>query len=158
MVEHGKDFKHLVRVVNTDLDGNRPVLAALRQIKGVSFIYANMICSLIKLDKKAITGYLPDADIQKLEDAVKNPAKYGAPVWMLNRRNDYETGKNVHLLSGDIKYVKENDIKRMKMIKSYKGVRHMDGLPVRGQLTRSNFRRNKGKVLGVKRAKKSGRV
>ena len=110
--------------------------------------------SLIGIDKTAITGNLPDSDVEKLEDAIKNPTKYGAPVWMMNRRNDYETGEDKHLLSGDIRYVKDNDLKRLKMIKSYKGVRHMDGLPVRGQLTRSNFRRNKGKVLGVKRSKK----
>ncbi len=42
----------------------------------------------------------------------------------------------------------------MKKIKSYKGVRHMFGLTVRGQRTRSNFRKNKGKVrLGVTRKK-----
>jgi small subunit ribosomal protein S13 len=48
----------------------------------------------------------------------------------------------------------------MKRIRSYKGVRHSLGLPVRGQRTRSNFRKNKGKVLGVKRKEgaKAGRV
>ena len=43
--------------------------------------------------------------------------------------------------------------KFMKKIKSYRGIRHMFGLPVRGQRTRSNFRPNKGKVQGVKRGK-----
>lgn len=155
MAEHGKDFKHLVRIVNTDLDGNKPILAALRKIKGVSFMYANMICELTSLDKKQKAGEMADADIEKLEDAVKNPEKFGAPVWMLNRRKDYETGEDKHLLSGDIAYSKENDLKRLKMIKSYKGIRHMMGLPVRGQNTRSNFRKNKGKVTGVK--KKGGK-
>jgi len=79
---------------------------------------------------------------------------------MLNRRNDYETNENMHLIGPDIKYVQENDIKLMKKIRSYKGIRHMKGLPVRGQRTKANFRRNKGKgSLGVQRKKvKSGRV
>ena len=42
--------------------------------------------------------------------------------------------------------------KRLQMIKSYKGMRHAAGLPVRGQRTKSNFRKNKGKgSLGVKK-------
>ncbi len=70
---------------------------------------------------------------------------------MLNRRRDYETNENKHLVTGDIKFVQDNDIKRLKKIKTYKGVRHILELPVRGQRTKSNFRKNKGKVLGVKR-------
>ena len=91
MIEQGKDFKHLVRIVNTDLDGRKPILDALMKIKGVNFMYANMICGLIPIDKKKTTGNLADAEIEKLEDAIRNPAKYGAPAWMLNRRRDYET-------------------------------------------------------------------
>ena len=55
------------------------------------------------------------------------------------------------MLSGDLDYTKDMDIKRMKMIKVYKGMRYAFGLPVRGQRTKSNFRKNKGKVQGVKR-------
>ena len=70
---------------------------------------------------------------------------------MLNRRNDPEDGSDKHLLSSDLKFTVENDIKMMKKIKCYKGVRHSLGQPVRGQRTKSNFRRNKGKVMGVVR-------
>ena len=49
-------------------------------------------------------------------------------------------------------FAQENDVKRLKRIRSYVGVRHGQGLPVRGQRTKSNFRRNKGKgPLGVKK-------
>ena len=71
---------------------------------------------------------------------------------MVNRRNDYDTGQNKHLLTGDLQFTVENDIKMMKKMKCYKGVRHILGQPVRGQRTRSNFRRNKGKVMGVRRS------
>ena len=88
-----------------------------------------------------------------------NPKKFNIPLWLLNRRKDPETNEDKHLITDDIRFVQENDVKILKKIKSYKGVRHMHGLPTRGQRTKSNFRRNKGNVIGVKRKKgKSGRT
>ncbi|MBU0535453.1 MAG: 30S ribosomal protein S13 [Nanoarchaeota archaeon] len=150
-----EEFRHILRIANTDLDGNKPVLSALRKIKGVSFMFANMICSLAKIDKYKKVGHLSDEEAKKLDDAVNNPAKFKAPLWMYNRRKDYETGEDKHITTGDIIFHKSNDIKRLRAIKSYRGSRHAEGLPVRGQRTKSNFRRNKGKVTGVK--KKGGK-
>ena len=70
---------------------------------------------------------------------------------MVNRRKDIETGEDRHLVGVDLKFMQEQDIKRMIKIKSYKGVRHMFGLPVRGQRTRSSFRG--GRTVGVIRKK-----
>ena len=71
---------------------------------------------------------------------------------MLNRRKNYEDRKNIHVITGDLIFSNENDIKRLKKIRSYRGVRHGMGLPLRGQRTKSNFRKNKGKSsLGVKK-------
>ena len=41
-------------------------------------------------------GYLSDEEIERLEEAIKNPAKYNIPSWIVNRRNDYETGEDKH--------------------------------------------------------------
>ena len=152
-------FRHIVRIANTDLDGNRKIIDALKKIKGVGFTFSNMICNFVGVDKNKKTGTLLDSEITKIDEAVRNPKKFGAPVWILNRRKDYETGEDIHLLSSDLKFTQENDIKIMKKMKSYKGMRHARGLTVRGQRTRANFRRNKGKVAGVQKKKaKSGRV
>jgi len=154
-----EEFKHLVRIANTDLDGNKKIADAMRKIKGINFAFSNMVCNLVGVDKTKKTGNLLDSEIKKLDEAVRKPDQFGAPSWMLNRRNDYETGKDKHLLSSDLAFTKDNDIKMLKKIKSYRGMRHAFGLPVRGQRTRSNFRRNKGKVTGVQKKKiKSGRV
>ncbi|NQV08765.1 30S ribosomal protein S13 [Candidatus Woesearchaeota archaeon] len=154
-----KDFKYIVRVVNTDLDGNKPIEIAMRKIKGVNFMFANIICYFAGVDNNKKTGYLLDGEIKKLDDVLKNPLKYNIPSWMLNRRKDYEEGTDKHILTSDIKFVQENDLKRLKKIKSYRGMRHAYGLPTRGQRTKSNFRKNKGKVTGVKRKKgKSGKA
>ena len=147
------NFKHLVRISNTDIDGNKQIIASLRKIKGISFMYANMLCKYIKIDPHKKAGSLTDAEVEQFEAILKSPHQFQIPYWMMNRRNDYETGENRHLIVGDLKFSIENDIRRLKKIKSYRGVRHMIGQPTRGQRTRSNFRRNKGKVMGVQRSK-----
>jgi len=154
MTENKSNLKHLVRIANTDLLGNKRLLPALRKIKGISFMYANMVCSIAGIDKQKLTGALTDDEVAKLDDVIRNPQKYKAPLWMLNRRKDYETGEDKHLLMGDLDFTKSNDVKRLRMTKSYRGMRHASGLPMRGQKTKSNFRRNKGRVTGVKRKKK----
>ena len=97
--------------------------------------------------------------VSKINDVIKNPAKYNFPEWLLNRRKDYDDGTDKHIVVGDLKFTHSNDLKRLQRIKSYRGLRLAWGLTVRGQRTKSNFRRNKGKGLGVKRKKgKGGRV
>ncbi|MEA3430034.1 MAG: 30S ribosomal protein S13 [Nanoarchaeota archaeon] len=147
------EFQHIVRVRNTDLNGNLNIVNALRKIRGVSFMFANMACVLTNLDKSKQTGILSADEIKKLEDFFLDPVKFGAPEWALNRRKDPYDGKSSQLLSTDIRFVTDNDIKRLKMIKCYRGTRHMSGLPSRGQKTKSNFRRHKGKSVGVKKKK-----
>ena len=73
---------------------------------------------------------------------------------MLNRQKDFEVGKNKHLVGSDLDLRKEFDIKRLKKIKSYRGLRHLVGLPMRGQRTRSHFRKNRSKGAGIKKKPK----
>ena len=156
MAEQKPEFKHIVRIANTDLDGNKPIGHNLTKIKGVNFMFANMVLNFTGVDRAKKAGELSEDDIKKLNDFLMEPLKHGAPEWMLNRRNDYYTGETTHLLTGNIVFVRENDIKRLKKIRAYRGVRHIQGLPTRGQRTRSNFRKNKGKVsLGVRKSKES---
>ncbi len=154
-----EEFKHILRISNTDLDGNKNIAFALRKIKGVGFQFANMVCTLAGVDKAKKTGYLSDEEVKKLDEVIKEPLKTGGAKWMLNRRRNYEDNVDKHIVLGDLDFTVDNDTKRMKMIKSYRGMRHAFGLPVRGQRTKSNFRKNKGKVTGVKRKAgvKSGR-
>lgn len=137
------EFKHIVRVLNTDLEGKKKTLDALRKLHGVSFMYANAICTISKVDKNKRAGDLSDAEVQLLEKTLKNPV--GMPIWMMNRRKDYETGEDRHILGTDLDLTQDNDVKRLKKIKAYRGIRHMFGQPSRGQRTQSNFRKNKRK-------------
>ncbi len=149
----GQKTKHLVRIANTDLDGHKPLSHALKKIKGVGFVYANAVCNIAQIDKSKMTGQLTDEEVSRLNDILKNPEKYGVPSWLKNRRRDPLTNDDKHLVVSDLDFIKSMDIRRMRKIKSYRGTRHSLGLPVRGQRTKSNFRKNKGKGLGVKRKK-----
>jgi small subunit ribosomal protein S13 len=144
-----EDFKHMVRIARKDVDGNKPVAHAIADIKGVGIALSGAIISQMGLDLDQKIGYLPDDTINKIEDAIRDPKKVNVPDWMLNRRNDYETGKTEHLIESDLIMRLRDDLNRMKKIRSYKGRRHEVGLPVRGQRTKATFR--KGSSVGVSR-------
>ncbi|MFH1511037.1 MAG: 30S ribosomal protein S13 [Candidatus Woesearchaeota archaeon] len=157
-----QDYRHIVRIANTDLDGKEQVMYGLTKIKGVGIMFANAVCTAAQVDKMKKCGVLSDAEVKKLDEIVRNP--HGLPEWLYNRRKDPEAGDDKHLVSTDVSFVQDSDIKRMRMIKCYRGVRHSAGLPVRGQRTKSNFRKNKraakGGSLGVKKraGARAGRV
>lgn len=143
------DLKHFVRIANTDLDGKRSISYALPKIRGIGYNFAMAICNVLNIDINKKTGYLTEEEIKSINDLLKNPDRI--PVWMYNRKKDIETGKNRLVLGADLKLNQEFDIKRQKKIKSYVGIRHASGQPVRGQRTRSNFR--KGSAVGVVKKK-----
>jgi len=141
----------VIRILAKDIEGKMKVYAGLTKIKGVSWSLSNAVCKMLKIDKNKKIGSLTDEEIKKISDFIKNPK---VPEHLLNRRSDFITGADRHLSSSDLELQKEFDIKRLKKIKSYRGFRHMAGLPTRGQRTRSNFRPNKKKA-GIK--KKGGK-
>ncbi len=161
MAEQPKqELKYFVRIANTDLDGNKHIHLSLTKIKGIGFMFSNAILNAANINKTKKAGYLNDEEVAKIDEIIKEPLKFKMPSWLFNRKKDPEDNSDKHLTGANLTFIQDNDIKMMKKIKSYKGVRHSLGLPVRGQRTRSNFRRNKGKVMGVKRktGTKPGRV
>ena len=146
-------FKHIVRIASVDLPGNKPIRIALSIIKGVGVNLADAACSIANIKREEKTGNLASEQIERLNAIINNPIQFGIPIWMLNHRREVETGENKHYVGGSLHFTQENDLKRLKKIRSLRGVRHMKGLPVRGQRTRSNFRKGKGKVVGVAKKK-----
>lgn len=140
-------LRQLVRIINADIAGNRNVFIGLRKIKGISYAFSNAICNLTDIDKNRRIGSLTDEEIKRIEEIIRKYEKI--PVWLRNRRKDYETGEDQHLITASLDLRKELDIKHMKNIKSYRGMRHSFGLPVRGQRTKAHFR--KGAAIGVKK-------
>ena len=150
------EFKHLVRISRKDVSGNKTIEQALTEIKGVGISLSKTMCRVLDLDLNAKIGYIADEDVLKIEEILENPLDNGIPAWMLNRREDYETGDNIHLIESDHDMTLRDDLNRMKKTRSYKGRRHEVGLPVRGQRTKSTFR--KSSSVGVKRSRGKART
>jgi small subunit ribosomal protein S13 len=144
------DFRGIVRVAGKDVKGDLPIASALNQIKGMGVSLADSIATIVavklNIDKREHIGNLTDDQLDELEKIVLNPVSYGVPVWMVNRRKD-SSGTNRHLIGADLDFAIRQDIEAEKNIKSYRGIRHMFGLPVRGQRTKTMGRR--GMTLGV---------
>ncbi|MFQ3308430.1 MAG: small subunit ribosomal protein S13 [Candidatus Nanohaloarchaea archaeon] len=145
-----QQIKEVVRIARTGIDGTQPVGKALTALKGVGDMYANAVATSMELEETKI-GTLDDEKIDNIEDKLQNPEELELPDWIRNRRKDLETGDNIHLIESDLELKEEFDIRRMKEIDSYKGWRHEQGLPVRGQKTQSSFR--SGSKIGVSRAR-----
>jgi len=142
------NFKYIVRLASTDLDGWRPVMYALSDIKGIGVRTGAMVSDMVGVDRKQRIGNLNEEQIARLQGAL-NEFSVNAPMWALNRQYDWETGEDKHVFGPDWQLEVRNDINRMKKIRSYRGVRHEAGKKVRGQRTKSNGR--KGLALGVQR-------
>jgi small subunit ribosomal protein S13 len=144
-----EEFRHIVRITDTDVDGTLKALYAIAKIKGISLSLANAIIKKAGINSEARAGFLTEAEVEKIEEIIKEPKKFGLPSWLLNRRKDSETGKDVHLISADLVLRTKMGIDQMKEIKSWRGYRHAYGLKVRGQRTKTTGRM--GKALGVKK-------
>ena len=87
--------------------------------------------------------------MDRLEDVVADPAKYSLPPRLFNRRKDFETGRDGHLIGPDLALRVKADVDFMRELRTWKGVRHSLGLKVRGQRTKCTGR--KGRAVGVKK-------
>ena len=144
-----RETRLIVRLLGTDLDGTKHVPYALARIYGVGINFGYAVARAVGIDPMTRLGQLTDQQLSLLEDAITNPGKYGIPMWMWNRRRDPATGKDAHLVGAELNLTMREDIEREKRIKSWRGVRHMLGLKVRGQRTRTTGR--KGGPVGVAR-------
>lgn len=142
----------IVRIMSKDIEGKMTVYSGLAKIKGISWAMSNFICKKLGFKKTKKIGELTNEEIEKIALFME---KFEGPEFLMNRRADFDTGEDKHLLGVKLDLQKEFDIKRLKKIKSYKGLRHSAKLPLRGQRTKANFRTNKAKGVGIKKKKKA---
>ncbi|MFA5126183.1 MAG: 30S ribosomal protein S13 [archaeon] len=146
------EFNYIVRVIGKDLDGTKSVESGIQGIKGIGQRVGGLIAVQFRKENKIPAnkrlGELTPEEVKKLEEVISAPEKHSIPVWSLNRQKDIENGSDKHLTMNDLAFSLRNDLTRLAEIKSYKGLRHMWGLPVRGQKTKSRHR-GKGGVVGV---------
>lgn len=147
--ENKKYEERIVRILSEDIEGGMNIYSGLTKIKGISWSFSNIICRALEIDKSRKIGSLTNDEVEKIGEFIKNPKTNSK--FLLNRRSDFETGEDGHLTGTDLDLKKEFDIKRLKKIKSYRGIRHGAGLPLRGQKTKGNFRKQRKKGMGIKK-------
>ncbi len=142
-----QEYRHIVRIVGNDIPGERKSIVGLTQIKGIGYNFATAILDTLKINTNSNIGNLSDANVEAIEKLILDPIGGNFPTWFLNRNKDIETGADLHLLTSDIPFTLRNDIERERITASWRGYRHLSGLKVRGQRTRTSGR--KGGAVGV---------
>ncbi|TRO52491.1 30S ribosomal protein S13 [Candidatus Bathyarchaeota archaeon] len=144
-----QEYRHILRIMGTDVQGTLKTVYALTGIKGISLSLSNAVLKKAGINPDVRVGFLTETELDKIEEIIKDPTRYGLPSWLFNKRKNAETGKDVHLISADLLLRTKTDVDQEKAIRSWRGYRHAYGLKVRGQRTKTTGRA--GKALGVKK-------
>ena len=125
------------RLLGIDIPPNKRIDIALRSIYGVGPAVSAAVIEQAAVDPAIRAKDLDEAQLTKIIQALQ----------------DVEVRGDKMLLEGDLRRELQTNLKRLKGIKSYRGLRHMRGLPTRGQRTQTNARTRKGpkKTVGVQR-------
>merc|ERR1711993_42363 len=144
-------FQHILRVMNTNIDGSTKVMYAMTSIKGVGRRFASIVLKKADIDPTKREGELSDEEVEKVITIMQNPRQYKMPDWFLNRQKDIRDGKFSQVLSNQLDNKLREDFERLKKIRAHRGLRHYWGLRVRGQHTKTTGRR--GRTVGVSKKK-----
>jgi SSU ribosomal protein S13P len=137
--EDDEDLRYFVRIGQTDLDGTVSVERALTEMDGIGHRTARIIADKADVSRHDTLGRLEDDTIDEIVALVEG-YDGEVPDWLTNRPNDYYSGEADHITGNDLTLTRQQDINRMKMIESYRGIRHRRGQKVRGQRTKSTGR------------------
>merc|ERR1711950_5392 len=144
-------FQHILRVMNTNIDGKRNIQYAITAIKDVGRRYANLVLKKADIDLSKRAGELSEEDVEKIITIMQNPRQYKIPNWFLNRQKDIKDGKTGQVMANLLDNKLREDLERLKKIRAHRGLRHYWGLRVRGQHTKTTGRR--GRTVGVSKKK-----
>ncbi len=122
----------MARISGVDIPIQKRVVIALTYIYGIGPSTSKKLLKSAKVDENTRVKDLTEAEIAAIRKAIDEEQ---IPV------------------EGELKRIVSQNVKRLIDIKSYRGFRHRKGLPVRGQKTKSNFRKSKGKGFGVVKSK-----
>ncbi|KAK3841317.1 MAG: ribosomal protein S13 [Linnemannia gamsii] len=151
LVPEKGQFQHILRVLNTNVEGKTKIMFAMTNIKGVGRRYANLVCKKADIDLKKRAGELTNEELERLVTIMQNPTQYKVPQWFLNRQKNFTDGKYTQLLANGLDNQMREDLERLKKIRAHRGLRHYWGVRVRGQHTKTTGRR--GRVVGVSKKK-----
>eukprot|EP00013_Stygamoeba_regulata_P003822 CAMPEP_0177631610 /NCGR_PEP_ID=MMETSP0447-20121125/1842_1 /TAXON_ID=0 /ORGANISM="Stygamoeba regulata, Strain BSH-02190019" /LENGTH=155 /DNA_ID=CAMNT_0019133107 /DNA_START=42 /DNA_END=509 /DNA_ORIENTATION=+ len=151
MVARGQDFQHILRVLNTNIDGRQKIVFALTAIKGIGRRFSTLVCKKADIDLNKRAGEITPDEINKILTIISRPSQYKIPNWFLNRQHDIKDGTYSQVYSNQLDMKLRDDLERLKKIRAHRGLRHYWGLRVRGQHTKTTGR--KGRTVGVSKKK-----
>lgn len=117
----------MARIAGIDLKPNLKAKFSLAAIYGIGFSNAKQILGNAKVDPEKRMKEVTDEEVARIKEIVE---------------------KNVKI-EGELRQEVFRNIKRLKDIRAYRGIRHKVGLPTKGQRTRRNARTRKGKTMAV---------
>ncbi len=126
----------MIRVVGVNLPDDKRIEYALTLIYGVGWGNAKKILAATSINKDKKVKDLTEDEVKRIQNEVEKKYK----------------------VEGDLKEEVRKDIKRLKDVGCYRGTRHIKGLPVKGQRTKSNARTKRGKRKTVGALKKEDRT
>jgi small subunit ribosomal protein S18e len=133
------------------VEGTQKVIYALTAIKGVGRRFSTVVCRKAGVDVTKRAGELDSVELERIVTIMQNPLDHGIPKWFLNRRKDIVDGSYGQLLANGWDNKMREDFERLKKIRCNRGLRHLWGLKVRGQHTKTTGRR--GRTMGVSHKK-----
>ena len=122
----------MARLAGVNVPSSKRLVIALTYILGIGKKYANDICSPVSIDKNKRVNDLTEDEIIKIRECIDKS----------------------YIVEGDLRRSVSNNIKRLTDLGCYRGLRHRNKLPVRGQRTHTNARTRKGKAVAIAGKKK----
>ena len=123
----------MARLAGVNVPSSKRLVIALTYILGIGKKYANDICSSVSIDKNKRVNNLTEDEIIKIRECIDKS----------------------YIVEGDLRRSVSNNIKRLTDLGCYRGLRHRNKLPVRGQRTHTNARTRKGKAVPIAGKKKA---
>jgi small subunit ribosomal protein S13 len=123
----------VARIAGVNVPSNKRLVIALSYIFGIGNKFSNDICTTVQIDKNKRVNSLTEDEIIKIRECID---------------------KN-YIVEGDLRRSVSSNIKRLTDLGCYRGLRHRNKLPVRGQRTHTNARTRKGKAIPIAGKKKA---
>ena len=152
-VEEAESFRGIVRIAGKDVKGQVTLQRALTAVRGIGHTLAmaasHIVQKELSIDPKSRVGDLTEVQIEDIDRVLYTLHDHGVPKYLMNRRTDFSSGTDRHVIMNDLIFENTQDVEREKKAFSWIGFRHTFGQKVRGQKTRNTGRT--GMAVGVLR-------
>ena len=123
----------MARIAGVNIPSSKRVEISLTYIYGIGKLFAKKICESVNVDSNKRVNQLNESEIIKIREFIDSN----------------------YSVEGDLRREVSNNIKRLTDLGCYRGLRHRNKLPVRGQRTHTNARTRKGKAIPIAGKKKA---